>query len=148
VAGKAGLKAGLIGVAVLLVTTLINQVLPMSGGMVYALCGVNMLIYVGIGVLAGLFLAAPRAAGTGAGAGAIAGLISGMVSGVVGYIILAVRMARGMGMPGVDPQQMQQLVDSGMDPMLLAIPGAICGVGLGVGMAAIGGAILAAVKPD
>lgn len=147
-AGKAGLKAGLIGVAILMVTTLINQVLPMSGGLVYALCGVNMLIYVGIGVLAGLFMAPPRTAGKGAGAGALAGLISGAVSGVVGYAIIAIRMARGLGMPGLDPQQMQQLIDSGMDPMLLAVPGAICGVAIGSGMAAIGGAILSAIKPD
>jgi hypothetical protein len=100
-AGKAGLKAGLIGLAILLAMTLINQLLPISGGLVYALCGVNMLIYAGIGVLAGFFLAPPRAAGSGAGAGAIAGLISGLVNGVVGYVITAVRMARGMGLPGV-----------------------------------------------
>jgi hypothetical protein len=147
-AGKAGLKAGLIGLAVLLAMTLINQLLPISGGLVYALCGVNMLIYAGIGVLAGFFLAPPRAAGTGAGAGAIAGLISGVVNGVVGYVITATRMARGMGLPGVTPQQMQQLAESGMDPMVLAIPGAICGMAIGSGLAAIGGAIFAAVKPD
>ena len=80
-AGKAGLKAGLIGTAVMLMTTLINQFLPISGGLVYAICGVNMLIYAGIGVLAGFFLASPRTPGKGAGAGAIAGLISGGISG-------------------------------------------------------------------
>jgi hypothetical protein len=148
-AGKAGLKAGLIGVAVMLVWTLINQLLlPASGGLVWVACGVSSLVYVGIGVLAGFFLTPPRAAGKGAGAGAIAGLISGAVSGAVGYIIMAVRAARGLGIPGLDPQQMQQLAESGIDPMVLAIPGAICGVAIGAGLAAIGGAIVAAVKTD
>jgi len=147
-AGKAGLKAGLIGTAVLLATTLLNQVLPISGALVYVLCGVNMLIYAGIGVLAGLFLAPPRTTGAGAGAGAIAGLISGTISGVVGLVIATVQLSRGMGIPGLDPQQMQQLTAGGMDPRVFLIPGTICGMAIGSGMAAIGGAILAAVKQD
>jgi hypothetical protein len=147
-AGKAGLKAGLIGLAIMLVMTLINQILPISGALVYVSCGVNSLIYAGIGVLAGFFLAPPRTAGKGAGAGAIAGLISAGISGVVGYIIMSVRLARGLGIPGLDPQQMQQLAASGMDPKMFAIPGAICGMAIGAGMAAIGGAIFAAVKSD
>ena len=147
-AGKAGLKAGLIGAAVLLVITVLNQLLQISGGLVYVICGVNMLIYAGIGVLAGFFLAPPRTPRQGAGAGAIAGLLSGGISGVVGFIILTIRMARGMGYPGLDPQQMEQLAQSGLDPKLLAIPGVVCGMAIGAGMAAIGGAILAAVKPD
>jgi len=148
VAGKAGLKAGLIGTAVMLVITLINQFLPISGALVYAICGVNMLIYAGIGVLAGFFLAPPRTPGKGAGAGAIAGLISGGISGVVGSILMSIRWARGMGIPGLDPQQMQQLADSGIDPRMFAIPGVICGLAIGSGLAAIGGAIFAAVKSD
>jgi hypothetical protein len=147
--GKAGLKAGLIGTVVLLAMTLANQfLLSLSGGMVWVACGVSLLIYTGIGILAGFFLAPPRTAGKGAGAGAIAGLISGGISGVVGYIILAVRLAGGAGYPGLDPQQMQQLAESGIDPKLLAIPGAVCGVAIGAGLAAIGGAILAAIRPD
>ena len=147
-AGKAGLKAGLIGAAVLLVITVLNQLLQISGGLVYVICGVNMLIYAGIGVLAGFFLAPPRTPRQGAGAGAIAGLLSGGISGVVGFIILTIRMARGMGYPGLDPQQMEQLAQSGLDPKLLAIPGVVCGMAIGAGMAAIGGAILAAVKSE
>ena len=147
-AGKAGLKAGLIGTAVMLVTTLINQLLSISGGLVYVMCGVNMLIYVGIGALAGFFLVAPRTPGKGAGAGAIAGLLSGTISGVVGYVIMSARMARGMGIPGLDPQQMQQLTESGIDPTMFAIPGVICGMALGSGVAAIGGAVFAAIKSD
>jgi hypothetical protein len=146
--GKAGLKAGLIGVTVLLVVTVINQFLPLAGGLTYVMCGISALIYVGIGVLAGFFLVPPRTAGKGAGAGAIAGLISGAINGVVGFVIISIRLARGLGYPGLDPQQMQQLTEMGMDPQLFAIPGVICGMVIGAGAAAIGGAIFAAVKPD
>jgi len=109
---------------------------------------VNLLIYVGIGVLAGFFLAPPRTPGKGAGAGAIAGLVSGTISGVIGFVIMSVRLARGLGMAGVNPQQMQQLAELGLDPQMFAIPGAICGMAMGAGLAAIGGAIFAAIKSD
>ncbi|MCP4538683.1 MAG: hypothetical protein GY832_16230, partial [Chloroflexi bacterium] len=114
-------------------------------------CGINLLIYVGIGVLAGFFLTPPRTPNQGAGAGAIAGLLSGVVSSVIGIVILAIQISSGQPIPGVDPQQMQQLAESGMDPAILAVSGsigALCGLGIGVGLAAAGGAVLAAVKSD
>jgi len=144
---KAGFKAGLIGLAALLVMVVINQFLP-AGVLVYLSCGVSMLIYVGIGVLAGRFLESPRTPGKGSGAGAIAGAISATINGIVGSTIMIIRWTQGWGLPGVDPQQMQMLVESGMNPMLTAIPGAICGLAMGVGVAAIGGAIYAAIQPD
>jgi hypothetical protein len=146
-AGKAGLKAGLIGTAVLLVMTVINQFLP-AGGLVYVGCGVMLMLYTGIGVLAGFLLAPPRTPGKGASAGALAGLIGGGINGLVGTIIMTVRLAQGMGLAGVDPQQMQQLAELGWDPRILAVPGLICTLALGSGLAAIGGAIFAAIKSD
>jgi hypothetical protein len=153
VVGKAGLKAGLIGMVILVVMTLLNQfvLLPISQVFTWISCGINLLIYVGIGVLAAFFLVPPRAPGQGAGAGAIAGLISGVVSSAVGVAILFAQMASGQGIPGVDPQQMQQLTESGMDPAILVASGsigALCGLAIGIGLTAIGGAIFAAVKPD
>jgi hypothetical protein len=153
VVGKAGLKAGLIGMVVLVVMTLLNQFVLLSISQVFTWisCGVNLLIYVGIGALAGFFLATPRTPGGGAKAGAIAGLTSGLVSSVVGSVLLIAQVSSGKGIPGVDPQQMQQLTESGMDPAMLVVPGvigAVCGLAIGVGIAAIGGAILAAIKPD
>jgi hypothetical protein len=147
-AGKAGLKAGLIGLAVMLVLTVINRLLPISGVWVYVSCGVSSLMYVGIGVLAGFFLAGPRTAGKGAGAGAIAGLISAVVGGIVGGVILVLQMKSGGPVSGLDPQQMQQLAELGIDPVVFTIPGIACSTGLGIGLAAIGGAIFAAIKPD
>jgi hypothetical protein len=61
---------------------------------------------------------------------------------------MSVRMARGLGIAGLDPQQMQQLAASGIDPRMFAIPGVICGMAMGAGLAAISGAIFAAVKSD
>lgn len=119
----------------------------------------SSLLYAGIGVLAAVFLAPPRTTGKGAripirGAGAIAGLISSAVSGVASYIIIAIRLARGLDYPGLTTEQMQQLAASGMDPKLFAIPGVICSMAISAGLAAIGGAIgrcwstFAAVKSD
>jgi hypothetical protein len=153
VAGKAGLKAGLIGMVILVVMTLLNQFVLLKIAQVFTWisCGINLLIYVGLGVLAGFFLVPPRTPGQGAGAGAIAGLVSGLVSSAVGTALLFAQMSSGQGIPGVDPQQMQQLTESGLDPSILAVSGsigAVCGLAIGVGLAAIGGAIFAAVKPD
>jgi hypothetical protein len=104
-AGKAGLKAGLIGTAVMLVWTVIGRFLPVSGAWVWVSSGVSLLMYAGIGVLAGFFLALPRTPGKGAGAGAIAGLISGVIAGVVGVVILNIQIASGGAVPGLSPEQ-------------------------------------------
>ena len=145
--GKAGLKAGLIGLVVLLIVTALNNLLPISGAWVYVLCGISTLLYVGIGVLAGLFLVPPRTPGKGAGAGAIAGLIGSGINGMISVIITTIRLSRGLGIAGVDPQQMQQLLEAGYNPQALLLPGTVCGLVIGAGAAAVGGAILAAVKP-
>ncbi|MEE9615542.1 MAG: hypothetical protein V3T90_00860 [Anaerolineae bacterium] len=158
-AGKAGLKAGLIGAAVMLVMTLLSQI----PGVGCVCCGLNLLVYAVIGALAGFFLTPPRTAGTGAGAGAIAGLVSGAVSGVVSIIIMAIQMVRaGSGeiISYLDPQQIQQLIELGIDPEVfgilsgaggVAIGGSLCclaGLVIGAGIGAAGGAIFAAVKSD
>lgn len=153
-AGKAGLKAGLIGAAALIVISLINQflLLPISSAMTWVGCGLSSVGYLVVGVLAGYFLAPPRAAGKGAGAGAIAGLIGGGISSIVGVILLVVQTSSGAGIPGASPEQMQQIVEMGIDQtVLVAISGGcglLAGLGIGAGVGAVGGAIFAAVKPD
>lgn len=158
-AGKAGLKAGLIGAGIVLVLTLLSQI-PTVG---CVCCGLSWLAYAGIGALAGFFLTPPRAAGTGAGAGAIAGLISGAVGGIVWIIIMAIQVAvTGTGdiMSAIDPQTMRQLLELGIDPEIfgsfsgvgvVAIAGGMCcltGLAVGAGLGAAGGAIFAAAKSD
>ncbi len=133
--GKAGIKAGLIGLVILLIVTALNNLLPISGILVYVLCGVSIMVYVGIGALAGLFLIPPRTPGKGAGAGAIAGLIGSGINGVVSFIIKIIRLSRGLDMAGVNPQ-------------VFLLLGIVCGLAVGAGAAAVGGAILAAIKPD
>jgi len=153
-AGRAGLKAGLMGTAVMVVWTVIGRFLPTSGAMMWVSSGVSLLSYAGIGVLAGFFLRPPRKPGKGAGAGAVAGLISGVIAGTIGTIILVAQMAAGGDVPGFNPQQaeqMQRLIEMGIDPKtfaLMALPGVICVTAIGTGLAAIGGAIFAAVRTD
>ena len=160
-AGKAGLKAGLIGAAVVLVLTLLAQI-PLD----FVCCGctgIQWLAYAGIGVLAGVFLTPPRNAGGGAGAGAIAGLISGVVSGLVWTVVLVIQMLlAGTGdiLTGLDPQTIQQMEELGWDPATFAwlsgglgiafVSGGCCLANLaaGAGLGAVGGAIFGAAKQD
>jgi len=139
------LKAGLIGLAIMLVMSLLNHLLPIAENAVLMLgiCGIDLAIYAGVGVLAGIFLAPPRAPGKGSGAGAIAGLISGIIVGAVGSIMVATGVSSVLSSP-----HMQQAIEQGLDPMLTIAIGAVCNPLIGAGIAAIGGAILAAVKPD
>jgi hypothetical protein len=155
--GKAGLKAGLIGLVVMVVISLINQLLlvelfaaqPLLS---LASCGVSIVLYVGIGLLAGIFLTPPRSAGDGAKAGLIAGLISALVSTALGVVMIVIRTRSGAPLPGVTPEQLQMMEEQGVNLGLITLLsgalGAVCGAGLGAGAAAAGGALLAAIKPD
>ena len=151
--GKAGLKAGLIGVAVMVVWTLIGQFL-LSGSIGSSLVslGVSVILYAGIGVLAGFFLATPRSASNGAKAGLIAGLISWFVATVVGGTILGIRVASGAPIPGADPEAMQQLAEAGTNVgVMMAIGGAVgflCSLVIGAGLATAGGAVFSTIVPD
>lgn len=152
--GKAGLKAGLVGTAVMAVWTVIGRFIPPSGALMWVSSGVSLLLYAGIGVLAGFFLSPPRKPNKGAGAGALAGLTSGVIAGTIGTLILVTQMAAGGDVPGFNPQQaeqMQRLINMGIDPKtfaLMALPGVICITAIGAGLAAVGGAIFAAVRTD
>jgi hypothetical protein len=149
---KAGLKAGLIGAAVLVVSVVISRLLRVSGALMYANCALNSVLYIATGILAGLYVMPPRTTGKGAGAGAIAGLISGGISSAVSSAILVVQTSAGGGIPGLSPQQMQQLAESGLSPSTFTGIGIVCGLagGLAIGaaLAAAGGTILSALKAD
>jgi hypothetical protein len=161
VTGKAGLKAGLIGAAVVLVMTLLNQIRIPGIGCVC--CPLTLLAYAGIGVLAGYFLVPPRTPGTGAGAGAIAGLTSGAIGGIVWIIALAIQMAMMDTtdiMANIPPETLRQLTEVGVDPDVfatfsgaggVALVGGMCcltGLAAGAGLGAIGGAIFSAIKSE
>lgn len=155
--GKAGLKAGLIGLAVMVAISLINQLLlagiyARQPILSFASCGLSIVLYVGVGVLAGLFLSPPRKAGDGAKAGLIAGAISALVSVLLGVLIMVIRTSSGAPLPGVTPEQLEMIEESGINMGLITLisgsVGAVCGAGLGAGAAAGGGALMAAIKPD
>jgi hypothetical protein len=145
--GKAGLKAGLIGVIAPLVIAVISQFLPFTGALICGTCG-SLLTYIGVGGLAGFFLAPPRTIGKGARAGAIAGLISGAIGGAISFGITSILLpTRELDYPGLAPQQ---LTEKNVDPTSLlssVILGVICAIVIVAGMAATGGAVFAAAKP-
>jgi hypothetical protein len=160
-AGKAGLKAGLIGAAAILVVTLLNQIrIP---GISCVCCPLTLLVYAGIGVLAGYYLVPPRTPGAGAGAGAIAGLVSGAVGGIIWIIALAIQMATMDAadiMSNIPPETLQQLIELGVDPEMfasfsgvggVALTGGMCcltGLAVGAGLGAIGGAIFSSIRSE
>jgi len=154
---KAGLKAGLVGAGVAVVLSLLG-LLPCLGCIAVFL---GLLSYVGVGMLAAYWLEPPRTTGDGAGAGAIAGLIAAVVGGVVNMILGAIQFTllggpRAM-MSQFPPDVLEQLRVTGIDPRIFAsmggvlATGAICcsvGLVLAVLLGAVGGAIMAAAKPD
>jgi len=160
--GKAGMKAGLIGAAVVLVLTLLSLI-PAVGSCCSCL---SILAYVGVGVLAGFYLTPPRQARQGAGAGAIAGLIAGAIGGLASSIITAIRaatMTPADMMQQIPSWQWDQLEQYGMDPRMYQemmqqygsvygyVGAGLCCLGslaIGAALGAIGGAIYAAAKKD
>jgi hypothetical protein len=154
---KAGIKAGSIGLATLLLSMLVNQLVPLSDTLIYALCGLNMLLYIGIGVLAGLFVATPRtlsavgaarSAAAGAVAGAIAGAISGVATGGLALALLLIRQRTGWLLPQVEPWRLQQIAAIGLRSQLWAVAGAFCVAASNLLVTTMGGAITAAVRAE
>lgn len=154
---QASLKAGAIGAGAAVVLALISLV-PCAGCFTWIL---GLLLYVGIGALAAYWLPPVRTTGNGASAGALAGAIAAIVSGIANMIIAALRFAisggAGAMMRQIPPGVMRQFHEAGVDPRLFASIGGVIGASavccvLGLILAAIlgalGGVILAAVKPD
>lgn len=155
---SAGLKAGLVGAGIGLVLSLIGLIPAVN----CCTSLIGLLVYAGVGVLAGFWLTPPRTAGAGAGAGAIAGVISGVGGSIVTTIsaIIYGITGKGQSVALADPQVLQQLEQAGIDPEMFAVftgvgggilGGAICCAGslaIGAALGAIGGAIFAAAKRD
>ena len=155
---KPGVKAGLIGGAVLIVLNLLGLV-PVLGCVSVPL---QLLGYVGIGMLAGFWLTPRREAGRAAGQGAIAGLIAAAIGGVVSIALAPVSLALSGGPQAILSQlpaeSLEALRSAGIDPNTIINSGttagltAICcvpvGLLLGAGLGALGGVILAGIKPE
>jgi hypothetical protein len=160
---QAGLKAGGIGAAVMIVLALLGMIpIPFLGCLC---CLVVFAAWIGAGVLAANFSPAPRTAGGAASTGALAGVVSGLGYGLVTTIAAIVRAAMGTGAAAVSsmltPDMLQQLQQAGVDPQTFsqitsfmastggaAIVGSLCCLGalvLGAVLGALGGAIGAAM---
>lgn len=156
---QTGLKAGLIGGAIVAVLQLVGIIpVPCVGCFILLL---GWATYVGAGVLAAYWLPTPRSAGDGAGAGAIAGVVSGIIGGIFGMIASGIQFAIRGGSAAVLSQIPQEFLDAlteiGLDPAMFTSIGAVLGIGafccvLGMVIAAvlgaIGGAIFASAQSE
>ena len=163
---QAGLKAGGLGAAIIIVLTLLGLIpIPFLGCLC---CLVIFAAMVGAGVMAAKFSPAPRTAGGAAGTGALAGVLSGfsygLVTGIVGVVRAATGSAANVLNSSLTPDMLQQLQEAGVDPQTFtdtfsfltspggaALGGALCCVGalvLGAVLGAVGGAIGAAMFKD
>jgi hypothetical protein len=150
------MKAGLIGGAVVSILNLLGLI-PCVG---LIACGFSLLVYAGVGVLAGYWMPPPRTPGTAAGQGALGAVVAGLIGGIVNTILITFQVAvtdSATILSQVPPETLEQLRQSGIDPASLMSPafgaatGGICCLGglvFAALLGAIGAAILAAVKPD
>ncbi|NOZ27413.1 MAG: hypothetical protein GXP39_05085 [Chloroflexi bacterium] len=148
-------RAGLIGAALGAFLGLIS-VVPLLGCLVVPL---SLILYVVIGILAALWMPAPRDAGPGAGAGAAAGALAGLGYGIASMIAtpLAYTLMGGAqtAMRSLPPQLMEMYRQAGLDPqMFFSLPMVTLSAGLccisnlvfAAILGAIGGAIAAAAS--
>ena len=161
---KGWLKAGLIGLGILVVLSLLSLI-PIMGLCVIPL---RWITYIGVGVLAASYILPPRETGPAAKDGAMAASVAAAGGGFVGLIISLIQGATGGAMQFTEimqqlpPEAIQGLQDLGITPEMLtgagggaaaiggvAVCGSVCCVG-GIVFAAIlgavGGAIYASVK--
>ena len=155
---KPGIKAGLIGGAVLIVLNLLGLV-PLLGCLSMPL---QLLAYVGIGMLAAHWVAPRREGGPAAGQGAIAGVLAAAIGGLVSIVMAPITLAMSGGPQAILSQlpaeSLEALRSAGIDPNTVINAGttagltAICcvpvGLLVGAGLGALGGLILASVKPE
>ena len=159
---KAGLKAGLIGGAIVAVLQLVEIIPILCVG--FFICLLSWATYVGAGVLAAYWLPIPRSAGDGAGAGAIAGVVTGILGGIFGMIVTALQFAitgGGAAIAQMPPELLDLFGDMDIDPGMFtsgavtigAVLGisAICCVGsmvIAAALGAIGGAVFASAQSE
>ena len=150
------LKAGLIG-GLILVALNILGLIPCVGALT---CGLGILAYAGIGALAAYWLPPVRVAGQGAGQGALAAMLAAVIGGIVNTIVATIQMSmtdKAAILSQIPPDALRQLQEAGVDPGMFVGPtagvmfGSMCCVGgliIAAILGAIGGAVLAAIKPE
>jgi len=152
---QAVLKAGGIGAAVVIVLNLFGLI-PCVGCITFILV---LLAYIGVGVLAALWMTPPRTAGSGATNGAVAAVIAALIAGLINIVVMAIYAAvtGASQLAQLPPEQLQLLTEAGIDPTMLVGPIASVGVGsvcctiflfISAALGAIGGAIWGNSHPN
>jgi len=150
-----GLKAGAIGAGIAVVFTLLGLI-PLVGCCISIL---TLVLWVGVGVLAGYFGSQTNPAQTGgqaAQAGAVAAAITALAGGLVQTVISVVQLALGgtaQALSQIPPDQLEQLEKVGVDPALLGGAGGVAAIAgccciLGPLFAALLGAAGGALSPS
>ncbi len=148
---RAGLLAGAIGAAILILISLCNLAAPRISQAISCLVALfDLALYVVIGALAAHWLQTPRTAGRGLGAGAIAGLVMGLVA-IVWTVIRFLSLGATALATQFPPELLRQLREIGITPQSLVVAvlvlSVICGPLLTIGLSAIGGLIYTAINP-
>jgi hypothetical protein len=126
-----GLKAGGIGAIIAVILNLVG-IIPLIGCCTFIL---TLVLWVGVGVLAGYFGSKSNSMQTGgdaAKAGAVAGAVTSLVGGVAQTIIFAIQAALGgsvQALSQIPPEQLRQLRDAGIDPAIFSSVAGVIGVG-------------------
>ena len=144
---SAWLKAGLIGIAILVVLNLIGLI-PVLGCLTMPL---GIVAYVVVGALAASYMPPRREAGTAAGQGALAAVLAGFGGGLVGMIIGLIRTAMGGAFQGAEilsqlpPELRHQFRDIGISPDLIAGAGGIGAAAICGSLCCVGGIMIAMI---
>jgi hypothetical protein len=150
-----GLKAGAIGAVISVILNLVG-IIPVVGCCTFIL---TLLLWVGVGVLAGYFGSKSNPMQTGgdaAKAGVVAGAVTSLVGGVAQTIIFSAQVALGGTMQAlsqIPPEQLRQLREIGIDPAIFSNVAGVIGIGsccclLGTLIAAALGAGGGALSPS
>jgi hypothetical protein len=129
---QAILKAGGVGAGVLLVLNLLGLI-PCVGCITLIL---SLLVYVGVGVLAALWMKPPRNGASGAKNGAVAALAAGLISGLVNMVLAGIQFSiSGTSqmteiINNLPPDQAAALAEAGISPAALGV-GAVLGLSTG-----------------
>jgi hypothetical protein len=126
-----GLKAGGIGAVISVILNLLG-IIPVVGCCTFIL---TLVLWVGVGVLAGYFgnKSNPMQTGSDAAtAGAVAGAVTSLVGGVAQTIIFAIQAALGgtvQTLSQIPPEQLRQLREIGVDPAIFSSVAGVIGIG-------------------
>jgi len=114
----------------------------------------------GIGALAAYWLPPVREAGQGAGQGALAAMLAAVIGGIVNTIVASIQMSladTATVLSQIPPDVLRLLQEAGVDPSMFLGPtagvmyGGMCCVGgliIAAILGAIGGAVVAAIRPE